>query len=211
MFNRPIPFLFFCIPLFLSFLGTGCARLYGWDIHAPGVLSNNYFSLVRPETVRLALYLPPDMARYESKDKGGRMADPQTFHIGEAFEPMILEAFQHSFDEFLRLETEPSPELMQRYQIPYLVIVRIQAFHNDLAANGSQRLEIVTETLLMDSGLRVLDRFESKGISDAQKIFSKKGGPEVNLNAAIENNIRAIVEHVQDRIKERAGKSEGPA
>ena len=67
---------------------------------------------------------------------------------------------------------------------------------------------VTTETTVFDSDLKRLDDFESMGSSDAEKVFSKKGGPQVNLNAALENNIKAVVEYLQDSI--RSGKWKQP-
>ena len=185
--------------IFWVFLCAGCASLFGWNIHAPGVLSDNYFTVVAPVKGRVALQLPDHLEKYESRNKGGSLADPQTYYIGEAFQPMILEAFQHSFDEFLLMQVEPTPEMMARYDVPYLVRVRIKDFRNDVGLKG-QKVELVTETVVFDAQLQQVERFESSGSSDAQKVFAKKGGPEVNLNAAIENNLRAMVQHLQDTL-----------
>jgi hypothetical protein len=185
---------------------SGCAHFFGWDIHAPGVLSNNYFTVVAPASGRVALELPEDLEAYRSEDKGGKLADPQIYHVGEAFRPMIIEAFQHSFDEFVLMVAEPTPEIMARYDIPYLVRVRISGFRNDVNLKG-QQVALVTETLVFNRRLELVDRFESTGSSAAQKVFAKKGGPEVNLNAAIENNIRAVVQHLQDRFYSAHAKS----
>jgi hypothetical protein len=176
-------------------------RLFGWDIHAPGVLSNSYFTNVQPAAAktRIALYLPPDVRTAKSHNKGGKTADPQTYHIGEALEPMMLEAFQYSFDELILIEAEPTPEIMQRYAIPYLVTVRFVDFQNDVTWKG-QKVALRTSVVVMDRNLSVVERFDSLGASDAQKVFAKKGGPEINLNAAIENNVRAIIEHLQDSL-----------
>jgi hypothetical protein len=89
--------------------------------------------------------------------------------------------------------------MMKRYEIPYLVTVRITDFQNDVTWKG-QKVALQTETVVRNRNLEVLERFESWGASDALKVFAKKGGPEVNLNAAIENNVRAIVEHLQDSL-----------
>ncbi|MFA6600142.1 MAG: hypothetical protein WCU74_03890, partial [Candidatus Omnitrophota bacterium] len=128
-------------------LGPGCARLFGWDIHAPGVLSGNFFTVVEPAPsrarsgpasvprvpryvltgpTRIGLYLPAELKNFESRDRGGKTADPQTYHIGEAFYPMILEAFQYGFDEPIVLEAVPTAQIMARYDIPYLAAVKIK-------------------------------------------------------------------------------------
>ncbi len=174
--------------------------MFGWDIHAPGLLSENFFAGVRPSAQKIALYIPEESKTYESKDRGAQTADPQTYHVGEAFEPMLIEAFQHGFEGFVSMEAEPTPEIMARYEIPYLAVVRIKGFKNEVTWKG-QRLEIVTEADVMDANLRVIDRYQARGISKAQKVFAKRGGPETNLNAALENNVRAIVEHLQDVLK----------
>ena len=178
-------------------LFLGCARLFGWDIHAPGILSENFTQLVRAVDERVALYLPPELLRYESKDKGSWSADPQTYHVGEAFGPMLVEGFQNGFSEFIFLETRPTPEILARYGIHRLAVVRLKDFGNRVTWKG-QSLTLATETAVFDSGMKEIDRFESRGTSASEKIFSKKGGPEVNLNAALENNVRAVVQHLQD-------------
>lgn len=179
------------------FLLSGCARLFGWDIHAPGILSTRFAQTIQPVPERIALYLPPELLSYESKDRGSRTADPQTYHIGEALAPMMVEAFQTGFDEFIFLETGPTREILKRYGIPRTAVVRVKEFKNRVTLKG-QIVTLVTETVVLDPELRPLAQFESKGTSDAQKVFAKKGGPEVNLNAALENNVRAIVQHIQD-------------
>lgn len=176
---------------------VGCARLFGWEIHAPGILSRHFAETVRPVPERIALYLPPELLNYESKDRGSRTADPQTYHIGEALGPMLVEAFQASFNEFIFLEVEPTPEILKRYGIPRAAVVRVKEFKNQVTWKG-QIVSLATETAVLDPELKPLAQFESEGTSDAQKVFAKKGGPEVNLNAAIENNVRAIVQHIQD-------------
>ena len=186
--------------LSILFLCVGCASIFGWDIHAPGILSENFSQTVHPVHERVALYLPPELLNYQSQDRGGRSADPQTYHVGEALGPMLVEAFQTGFEEFIFMEAEPTPEVVKRYGILYLVVVRIKDFKNRVTW-GSHALTLTTETVLLDSNLKSLDRFESTGSSDAEKVFAKKGGPQVNLNAAIENNILAIVQFTQDSMR----------
>lgn len=183
---------------------AGCVRLFGWDIHAPGILSSDFAKQVAPVHERLALYLPKDILTYQSTERGGRLADPQIYHVGEAFGPMIVEAFQNGFDEFVLMETGPSADILKRYAIPHLVTVRIKEFKNRVTLKG-QAVTLLTETVVFGSDLNVLARFESRGTSDARKVFAKKGGPEVNLNAAIERNVMAIVQYLQDFVKDQAG------
>lgn len=184
---RAFAFLFF----------VGCARLFGWDIHAPGILSENFSRLIRPLDERIALYLPPEVLTFVSKDKGSWSADPQTYHVGEAFRPMLIEGFQEGFSEFIFLETEPTPGILARYGIHRMAVVRIRDFGNRVTWKG-QSLALATETVVFDSAMKEIGRFESRGTSASEKIFSKKGGPEVNLNAALENTVRAVVQHLQD-------------
>lgn len=181
----------------LVLIQPGCASIFGWNIHAPGILSEDFSRKVEPVSKRVALYLPKDLLEYQSKDRGGRTADPQTYHVGEALGPMLLEAFQESFDEFVFLEAEPNENVLKRYGIPYLVIIRIKNFDNRVTW-GTHAVQLTTETVVLDSNLKPLGHFEATGISDAEKVFAKKGGPEVNLNAAIENNILAIIQYLQD-------------
>ena len=176
---------------------TGCARLFGWDIHAPGLLSESFITQVSYRHERVALYLPPSVMRFQSKDRGGLTADPQTFHVGEAFAPMMVESLQATFENFIFLEAEPTPEILKRYGIAYLVVVKIKDFRNNVTMKG-QTLLLRTETLVLDPDLNVLVRYESRGSSAAKSVFKKKGGPEVNLNAAIERNILAIIQYLQD-------------
>lgn len=180
---------------------TGCASIFGWDIHAPGLLSDGFIKSIQPAHQRIALYFPKELLNFVSTDRGGRTADPQTYHVGEAYGPMLIEAFQTAFDEFIFLEAEPSADLLRQYAIPYLVAVKIKNFNNEVSWSG-QGLSIQTETAIFDSNLVALERFESSGSSDVKRVFSKKGGPQVNLNLAIENNIMAIIEHVQDILGE---------
>ncbi len=183
--------------ILLFILQAGCARLFGWEIHAPGILSSNFEQLIRPASERVALYVPPELLTYVSKDKGSWSADPQTYYVGEALGPMLLEGFQNGFGKFVFMETEPSAGILQRYGIRRLAVVRIKEFRNQVTWKG-QGLKLVTETAVFDPEMKEIERFESSGISASEKIFSKKGGPEVNLNAALENNVRAVVQHLQD-------------
>ena len=184
--------------LFLTVLAlTGCATIFGWKIHAPGLLSKEFETRVLPVKERIALYLPPETLAYESKARGGRLADPQTYYVGEALAPMLLEGFQTGFEEFIFLETEPTPAMMKQYAIPRLAVVRVKEFQNQVTLKG-QAVSLLTETAVLDPELQLIARFESRGTSDAQKVFAKRGGPEVNLNAAIENNVLAVVQQLQD-------------
>ncbi len=182
--------LFFC----------GCAAVFGWDVHAPGVLSEDFGRSVHFLDKRVGLYFDPQLLNYESRNRGSRTADPQTYHIGEAFGPMLVEAFQAAFREFVFLEVEPDPDILNQYGIPYLAVVRIKDFYNRVTWKG-QAVSLVAEVVVMDQRFRLLGRFEVVGSSDAQKAFAKKGGPEVNLNAALENNVLAIIQYLQDSIQ----------
>lgn len=179
---------------------AGCAAIFGWDIHAPGMLSENFSKAVPPVHERVALYLPEDLLAYTSQDRGGRTADPQTYHVGEAFGPMLVEGFQQAFDEFIFLETAPTEAILKQYAIPYLVSVEIKDFRNRVTWKA-HAVSMVTETVVFDSNLRRLGRFEATGTSGAEKVFSKKGGPQVNLNAALENNVSAIIQYLQDSMR----------
>ena len=189
--------------LFSAFLllFSGCTSIFGWDIHAPGVLSNNFFqkvSLVRQE--RVALWLDPSLITFISKDRGGKTADPQTYHVGEAFAPMLIEAFQNGFEEFILMEAEPVPAVMKQYGIHWLVSVRIREFKNDVTWKG-QALRLETESVVWNPDLKEVARFESSGSSQAEKVFAKRGGPQVHLNAALENTSEAIILHLQDLMR----------
>ncbi len=164
-------------------------------------MSANFEQRVGPVHERIALYLDPAIYGYESKDRGGATADPQTFYIGEAYAPMVVEGFQQAFDEFIFMEAEPTPEILKQYAIPYLVVVRAKGFKNRVTWKG-QGVMFTTETVVLGPDLNEIDRFESKGSSDVEKIFAKKGGPEVNLNAALENNVTALVQYIQDSIRD---------
>ncbi len=176
----------------------GCA-LYRWEIHAPGILSSDFADKVQPISQRVGLYVDPSVEGYLSKNRGGKLADPQTYYVGEAYVPMLIEGFQAAFEEFVFFEIEPTSEMMQHYGIHYAAVVRIQGLANRVTLKG-QALQLMTETAVFDSKMQRLAVFQSSGSSDAEKIFSKKGGPEVNLNAAMENNILAIVQYLQDAI-----------
>ncbi|MDP3921034.1 MAG: hypothetical protein Q8R76_09565 [Candidatus Omnitrophota bacterium] len=178
---------------------AGCVALFGWDIHAPGLLSNHFYETVQPAPARIALYIPKEVMTYVSQERGGRLADPQTYHVGEAITPMLIEAFQRAFDEFLYMEAEPTQAIMKRYAIAHVAAIRIKDFGNQVTLKG-QAVTLLTEVELYDSELEFVARLEARGTSDAQKVFAKKGGPEVNLNAAIENNVIAIVQHLQDTL-----------
>jgi len=196
---------------FLHVLGcaillSGCATIFGWDIHAPALVSQRFYEHVQPMPERLALYLDPSIPAWISKNKGGRFADPQTYHIGEAYVPIVIEGFQQGFGEFILMEEEPTQAMLRQYAIPHLVYVRPQAFNNDVSLKG-QVLELQTETLVFDQELRLLDRFRTSGKSDSKKVFAKKGGPQVNLNAALENNAEGMILYIQDAL--RSGRWEG--
>ncbi len=187
--------------LFLLFF-SGCAALFGWDIHAPGILSSEFNHAIQPAPKRIGLYIEPSSRKIFSKDRGSRLSDPQTYHIGEAFEPMLVEGFQQGFQEFVFLELEPTAALLKQYGIPYVAAVRVKDFENRKGKPlHRQVVSVWSETYLYDDHLNLLVRFESRGTSDARKVFAKKGGPEVNLNAAIENNVRAVVLFLQDWFK----------
>lgn len=182
------------------FLFSGCAALFGWKIHAPGILSRNFSYQIRSVDERVGLYIEPSAWNYVSKNRGGRLADPQTYYVGESFVPMTIEGFQGGFGEFIFFEVPPTPDMMKQYAVKYLAITRIKAFGNKVTLKG-QAVQLVTQTAVLDSQFRELGFFESSGSSDAEKIFAKKGGPEVNLNAAIENNVIAMVQYLQDAIQ----------
>lgn len=177
---------------------SGCAALFGWKIHAPGILSQDYYQRVAPSEGRVALYLPEEVLHYQSTNRGGALADPQTYFVGEAFVPMILEGFQRAFQEFILFETEPDVSMMRRYGVQRLAVVRIRTLKNKVTLKG-QAVQLETETRVYNEGLQPVAAFESVGTSDAKKVFSKKGGPEINLNFAIENNVTALAQYLQDK------------
>lgn len=194
--RRELPVVYKCL-LGLLLIFCGCASIFGWNIHAPGVLSESYARTIQPVPERVALYFSPELLKYESKDRGSKLADPQTFYIGEAMGPMLIEGFQGAFEEFIFLEAEPTPEILKQYAVQRLVVIRIKEFKNHVTLKG-QKVSIITENAVFDQDMRTLSQFESLGESDTKKAFAKKGGPEVNLNAAIERNVLAIVQHLQD-------------
>jgi len=179
---------------------TGCAALYGWNLHAPGLLSSEFAADIPQASHRVALYIPEGMIGTISKDKGTWYSDPQTYYIGEAFAPMLIEAFQHGFKEFVLMEAEPTTTMMQRYGIEYLAVVTIKDFKNRHRIKG-QGLDLLTETTIFKPDLSLLARFETRGTSEAPGIFAKKGGPEVNLNNTIESNLRSVVNYTQELLQ----------
>ena len=185
---------------FLFLVPLGCASMFGWKIHAPGRLSSGYYERVKPVHGRIGLYLPEEVLDYQSQNRGGRLADPQTYFVGEAFTPVVIEAFGQAFDEFVFFETEPDFLILQRYGITHLAVVQIRALKNRVTLKG-QALQLETETRIYDSRLTPVAAFESIGSSDVKKVFAKKGGPEINLNAAIENNVTALAQYLQDWLK----------
>jgi hypothetical protein len=187
--------------LILPLTVIGCAHLFGWDIHAPGILSAYFYTQVTPAAERVALFLPESITSLVSTDRGGRLADPQTYHVGEAFAPMAVEAFQRSFDEFVFVETEPSPELMALYEIPYLAVIEPIDFGNRVTLKG-QAVEMSTKITILNKDFGQLVQYKAKGMSDARRVFAKKGGPEVNLNAALESNLTATVQYLQEWIRQ---------
>lgn len=188
----------------LLFTLSGCARLFGWDIHAPGLLSARYFQQVQPAPYRVALYMPRDLLQYQVKDRGSKFADPQTFYIGEALAPMALEAFQQGFREFVLMEAEPDEDLMRRYEIDYLVALQPGEFKNLVTLKG-QKVKVILAAEVYNRQMQPLGSFTAEGSSEAQKVFAKKGGPEINLNAAIENALSATVHYLQDSFRRLDG------
>jgi hypothetical protein len=178
-------------------LCAGCARLFGWDIHAPALLSARFHEEVTVREGRLALYITEASRVFISEDRGGRLADPQTYHIGEAFEPLAIEAFQAAFSEFVYCEIEPTDVLLKAYGIPYLAVIDITGFDNRVRLKG-QSVSVMTDVYIFDADLRLCARFFAEGASDAKRVFAKRGGPEVNLNAALEKNITATVRFIHD-------------
>ncbi len=179
---------------------TGCTAIYGWNIHAPGILSSEFAQDVPAAKKRVALFIPEGQKDFVSHDKGTRLSDPQAYYVGEAFVPMLIEAFQSGFSEFILIEALPTPEIMHQYGIDALAVSEIKGFKNrkTLPAQG---LDLYTETTVFNSDLKLMRRFEARGTSEAPGTFAKKGGLEVNLNAAIEGNLREIVTQVQDVLK----------
>ena len=194
--------VFFLLGLWLLMLGSlfGCTAIYGWNIHAPGILSGEFARDIPQSPHRVALYVPEGQKEFVSKDKGTRLSDPQTYYVGEAFVPMLAEAFRSSFSEFVMMEAIPTPAIMKQYGIEMLAVSEIKDFKNrkTLSAQG---LDLYTETSLFSPNLKMIRRFEARGTSEAPGTFSKKGGLEVNLNAAIEGNLREVIAQVQDALK----------
>lgn len=181
-------------------LSAGCAAIYGWNIHAPGLLSEEFARDIPQVPHRVALYIPEGQKEFISKDKGTRWSDPQTYYVGEAFVPMLIESFQSGFTEFVLMEAVPTPEIMRQYGVEALAVAEITGFKNrkTLPAQG---LDVYTETAVFNRDLKLLRRFQARGTSEARGTFAKKGGLEVNLNAAIEGNLRETVLQVQDTVR----------
>src|SRR5689334_22062550 len=81
-------FLAFC----LMSLFSSCTSIYGWNIHALGILSAEFSQDIPPAKHRVALFIPEGQKDFISKDKGTRLSDPQMYYIGEAFVPMLIES-----------------------------------------------------------------------------------------------------------------------
>ena|SRR3989338_3143122 len=182
------------------FLTSGCARLFGWEIHAPGLVSQGFYETVSTADQRVALFVRPELFQYQSLDRGSRFADPQTFYIGEALGPILLEAFEHAFRDFIFMEVKPDEKILQQYAVNYLVFVDLKGFNNAVTLKG-QKIELSLYAEVYDSNLGLLAALEVEGTSDAFKVFAKKGGPEVNLNAAIENAVSSLVLFLQDGMR----------
>ncbi len=193
-------FKFWSLLFAVSVLCSGCAAIYGWNIHAPGLLSTEFTNDIPSSPHRVALYVPEGQKEYISKDKGTRWSDPQTYYIGEAYVPMLIESFQSGFSEFVLMEALPTPDLMRQYGIEALVVSEIKDFKNRKAFSA-QGLDLYTETTVFNPDLKLIRRFETRGTSEAPGTFAKKGGLEVNLNAAIEGALRETVSQVQDVLK----------
>ena len=153
--------------------------------------------MVSPAERRVVLYLMPETRRFISENRGGKLADPQTYHVGEAFTPMAVEAFQRAFSEFIFMESEPTPEILKRYAIPCVAAVAIERLQNRVTLKGQALVLESRVELYADDGT-FLAGFEVEGASEARKVFGRRGGPQVNLNAAIENNLRATALFLQD-------------
>lgn len=197
MISRSISVLLWPAVLFF----TGCAALFGWDIHAPGLLSESFLHTVQPRSEIVGLYVPPGLEGYEVRDRGSKFADPQTFYVGESLKPMLIEAFQQAFPDFYFLEMEPDENILRHYRMDYLVVVNIREFKNKVDLK-SQTLQLVLTGQIFDRDFQTYAQFEARGVSQASRVFAKKGGPEVNLNAAIENALLALVQFTQERISE---------
>lgn len=181
-------------------LFAGCTAIYGWNIHAPGILSAEFAEDVPQVSKRIALYIPEGQKDFVSRDKGTRLSDPQTYYVGEAFVPMLVESFQSGFSEFVMMEAVPTPEMMRLYGIDALLVCEIKDFKNRKTMK-SQGLDLYTETTLFNPDLKLIRRFEARGTSEAPGTFAKKGGLEVNLNAAIEGNLREVVTQAQEALR----------
>ena len=88
---------------------------------------------------------------------------------------------------------------MQQYGVSHLAVAEVTGFKNRKNLKG-QGLDLYTETTLFDHNLKLISRFQTRGTSEARGVFAKKGGPEVNLNAAIESNLRNVVLMIQDEV-----------
>ncbi len=186
--------------ILLGVLSSGCAAIYGWNIHAPGLLSIEFARDLPQTKHRVALFIPEGQKEFISKDKGTRWSDPQTYYVGEAFVPMLIESCQSGFSEFILMEAVPTPDMMRQYGIEALVVTEIKDFKNRKAFS-SQGLDIYTETSVFNSDLKMIRRFETRGTSEAPGTFAKKGGLEVNLNAAIEGALRETVAQIQEVLR----------
>jgi len=171
--------------------------LFGWDIHAPGIMSERFYEKRELINERIGLYVTEESRQYVSTNRGGKLADPQIYHIGEAFEPMSIEAFSVSCNEFVYLDVEPTNAILQQYAISDLVVIDITGFDNRVTIKG-QAVALKTEVFIFDQSLSLWAHFESEGSSDAQRVFAKRGGPEVNMNAAIENNLTVTIQFIND-------------
>lgn len=191
---------FFYLFCFLPVIFCSCVAIYGWNIHAPGLLSDEFARDIPQVSKRVALYIPEGQKEFISKDKGTRWSDPQTYYVGEAFVPMLIESFQSGFTEFVLMEALPNPDIMNQYAIDAVVVSEIRDFKNrkTLPAQG---LDLYTETTVFNRDLKLIRRFEARGTSEAKGTFAKKGGLEVNLNAAIEGNLRETVLQVQEALR----------
>lgn len=184
----------------MALAACGCATLFGWDIHAPGLVSQEFYQTVQPADQTVALYLRPELFQYQSKNRGGRFADPQTYYIGESLGPILIEAFQQGFHHFLFLETEPTPDLLKQEGIDYLIFVDLKNFDNAVSLKG-QKVGLMLHAEAYTPEMNLLAAMEVEGTNDAYKVFARKGGPEVNLNAAIESAVTSLVLYLQDAMR----------
>lgn len=197
--KKNLKFLFVAFYFLPAVLFHGCATTQpqaGVPIFAPARMSANYYETITPFPERMALYIDEDLALYRHE----RVNAP-TYEVGHSLAPMLIEAFQHSFNEFVFLEVEPNASIASRYDITYTVWVKLKEFESFLRSKETQTCLVLTMEVY-DADFKKLATFESEGShSHTRGIGAKKLGE--NMGESFENAITPLIESFQKMAKQK--------